>query len=89
MPLMSIASTAIDQTAVEPDYVRKNILSYLPNDTLCYLASPSEDRVLARNQKSKWDKLHGWVAGKDVLGAQVSADSSVVRNCSADGVVSL
>ena len=58
MPLMKIASTAIDQVNAEPEYVRENCLRYLRNDTVCYWATDSEDdRLLKKNQEEKWKKV--------------------------------
>jgi len=62
MPLMTLACTAIDQTAYDKETTIQNILKYLPNDTTSYLVDPDEDRVLARKQKDHWDKLRVWSA---------------------------
>ena len=62
MPLMTLACTAIDQTAYDKETTIQNILKYLPNDTTSYLVDPDEDRVLARKQKEHWDKLRVWSA---------------------------
>ncbi|GMH80824.1 hypothetical protein TrST_g10637 [Triparma strigata] len=69
MPLMKIASTAIDQVNAEPEYVRENCLRYLRNDTVCYWATDSEDdRLLKKNQEEKWKKLHEWIESEEGLG---------------------
>lgn len=64
MPLMTLACTAIDQTATYPAYteIQENCMKYLFNDTTCYFADPSEDRVLYRKQMKYWDKIHDFIA---------------------------
>lgn len=39
----------------------EKIIAYLKNDTTCYWADPSEDRVLHRRQSRCWEELHEWV----------------------------
>jgi ATP synthase F1 complex assembly factor 2 len=58
MPLMTLACTALDQTASAPEQVQKHSLRYLPTDTICYWADPTEDRVLHRRQQQAWDDIH-------------------------------
>jgi len=35
MPMMILASTVLDQTSADKDFVRKNCMNYLFNDTIC------------------------------------------------------
>jgi len=58
MPLMSLACTALDQTAANPELVAEQVLQYLHTDTVCYWADPSEDRVLHRLQRKYWGPIH-------------------------------
>ena len=70
MPLMTLVCTTIDQLtipAVRESTIDK-ILSYLKNDTTCYWADPTEDRVLHRRQSKYWRKLHEWVENDDEYG---------------------
>jgi len=69
MPLMILASTALDQVATDFDYVRENCLKYLHNDTTCYFADAKDERILRRKQKAAWDPVHEFVAREEVLGA--------------------
>jgi ATP synthase F1 complex assembly factor 2 len=58
MPLMTLACTTLDQTASHADVYRKQVLNYLPTDTVCYWADPTNDRVLYRRQEEAWRDLH-------------------------------
>lgn len=58
MPLMTLACTALDQTASTPQIAQENSLVYLPTDTICYWSDPSEDRVLNRRQLEAWKGIH-------------------------------
>jgi len=65
MPLMTLVCTAIDQLtipSVRSSTIEK-LMAYLKNDTTCYWADPTEDRVLYRRQSRSWDELHKWVEG--------------------------
>mmetsp|Transcript_22151 Transcript_22151/g.46381 ORF Transcript_22151/g.46381 Transcript_22151/m.46381 type:complete len:410 (-) Transcript_22151:2600-3829(-) len=58
MPLMTLCCTAIDQVASNPTAHRSDVMRYLRNDTSCYWADPTEDRILHRRQSQAWDDLH-------------------------------
>jgi len=58
MPLMTLACTALDQAAVHPQFYRDAALQYLPTDTTCFWADPTEDRLLHRRQQKAWKGLH-------------------------------
>jgi len=58
MPLMTLCCTAIDQVASNPSPHQIDVMRYLRNDTSCYWADPTEDRVLHRHQSKAWDGLH-------------------------------
>jgi len=63
MPHMTMVCTTIDQLtipSVRIDTINK-ILAYLKNDTTCYFADPTEDRVLYKRQSKTWEKLHQWI----------------------------
>jgi ATP synthase F1 complex assembly factor 2 len=70
MPLMSLASTALDQTSSDLEYVRENCMKYLFNDTLCYLADRQEERVLRRWQEEKWRGILELVESDALLGVK-------------------
>ena len=58
MPLMTLCCTAIDQVASNPTSHQNDVIKYLMNDTSCYWADPTDDRVLHRRQLKAWDGLH-------------------------------
>ena len=60
MPLMTLASTAIDQVAVDPLPTRRTVLSYLPTDT-CLFFTTAEDRILLKKQKQHFTPLVKWL----------------------------
>lgn len=66
MPLMTLVCTALDQMSVPSarDTTIEQLLNYLKNDTTCYWADPTEDRVLHRHQSKHWNDLHTWVASR-------------------------
>ena len=58
MPLMTLACTALDQTANAMHVYQQQALSYLPTDTLCFWVDAMEERVLYRKQQKAWEKIH-------------------------------
>ena len=58
MPLMTLCCTTIDQVASNPTPHQIDVMRYLRNDTSCYWADPTEDRVIHRHQSKAWDGLH-------------------------------
>lgn len=60
MPLMTLACTALDQTASAPDVVQEQALKFLGTDTICYWADPTEDRVLNKRQQQAWEHIHNY-----------------------------
>merc|ERR1719416_64266 len=64
MPCMTLACTALDQTASSPHKVVLECLSYLSHDTSCFHADPLEDRVLHRKQTEAWGGLHTFITNK-------------------------
>jgi ATP synthase F1 complex assembly factor 2 len=62
MPLMTLCCTAIDQVAANPNAHRNDVLSYLYNDTSCYVADPNNmnDRGLHRRQSRAYSGLHDY-----------------------------
>ncbi|KAL3816440.1 hypothetical protein ACHAXA_000090 [Cyclostephanos tholiformis] len=62
MPLMTLCCTAIDQVASNPTAHRNDVLSYLYNDTSCYMADPNDmnDRGLYRRQSRAYMGLHDY-----------------------------
>jgi len=61
MPVMTLACTALDQVAVQPDHYRQQCLRFLQTDTVCYWTDPVEDRVLYARQQRAWKQLHAWI----------------------------
>jgi len=62
MPLMTLVCTTLDQFTIPAvrDHTIEDLLRYLRNDTTCYWADATEDRILQRRQSKHWDALHKW-----------------------------
>ncbi|KAG7350786.1 ATP12 ATPase [Nitzschia inconspicua] len=60
MPFMTMACTVLDQAAFHPDVYRKEALKFLPTDTTCFWADPTEDRILHRRQEKAWADIHAF-----------------------------
>lgn len=63
MPLMTLVCTTLDQLTIPAVRERtvEDLLRYLRNDTTCYWADATEDRVLHRKQQKHWEDLHNWI----------------------------
>jgi len=62
MPMMQLASTAIDRVRPRREDVIKEIATYAETDLLCYRAdSPAE---LAARQAREWQPMLDWAAGQ-------------------------
>jgi ATP synthase F1 complex assembly factor 2 len=59
MPLMTLASTAIDQVQNDPNYARRTVLRYLATDTALFFAA-DEDRILLKKQKQAFQPIIKW-----------------------------
>lgn len=60
MPLMTIASTAIDQIESNPEMPRTTCLSYIPTDTALFLGDPKE-RKLIKDQTTTFNPIISWL----------------------------
>jgi len=60
MPLMTIASTAIDVTQSDSQTAVERIVKYLETDTVSFLHE--DEPELQRMQREAWDPLRKWVA---------------------------
>lgn len=60
MPLMTLASTAIDQVSMDSAPVKKTVLSYLPTDTALFFTT-AEDRILQKKQKQHFQPTVRWL----------------------------
>jgi chaperone required for assembly of F1-ATPase len=60
MPLMSLTSTLLDQTAESRDHVIQNVFKYLGTDTCCFLAD-AELRALVKRQKKAFTPVREWL----------------------------
>lgn len=72
--MMTLASTAIDQVAVDADTVRDNCLRYLFTDSALFFAS-EEERALLRMQKKHYSPLQQWA--RRSLGVDLAASSDM------------
>jgi len=79
MPLMTMVCTALDQMSVPSirEITIQQLLNYLKNDTTCYWADPTEDRVLYRDQTKRWNDLHSWVSSNDSGGFGVQPTTAL------------
>lgn len=59
MPLMSIASTALDQITIDPNVTIQNCIKYLPTDSALFI-SPEYDRILLNKQKIIFSPILKW-----------------------------
>ena len=60
MPLMRLSCTTLDQTAHHMQNYQKQALSFVPTDTVCFWADPTDDgdRILYQRQEECWEKVH-------------------------------
>ena len=63
MPMMSLASTAIDQVALHPPTVIETCMKYLPTDAGLFIA-PDHDRILLAKQKEYLFPVLEWYKDK-------------------------
>ncbi len=61
MPLMTLASTAIDQVLVSPSTTINNCLKYLPTDSALFFTH-DQDRVLLSKQRKHLSPVVRWVS---------------------------
>ena len=74
MPMMSIASTAIDQVEVDPSEAIQTCLKYLPTDSALFLTTET-DRILLSKQKQHLTPVLKWI--RKHLGVELQTTSSV------------
>lgn len=74
MPLMTLASTAIDQALVDPEFIRNTCRSYLPTDSALFFTT-EEDRILLKKQRQHLLPIIRWF--KRELGVELSSKSTV------------
>lgn len=77
MPLMTLTCTTLDQVSTHSAFTetQNNCMKYLFNDTTCYYADPSEDRVLYRKQVKYWETIHDFVENKLLFGENNSENN--------------
>ncbi|KAJ1451283.1 hypothetical protein M885DRAFT_530188 [Pelagophyceae sp. CCMP2097] len=61
MPLMGLASTAVDQVVDERGFVVKNVLAYLRTDTVTYFADSEDEVELLERQERHFLPLLEWL----------------------------
>jgi chaperone required for assembly of F1-ATPase len=71
MPLMQLASTAIDRVAPDRDRIIAETAGYAATDLVCYRAEGPAD-LIAR-QAAQWDPLIDWLRGRYDVSLQVAA----------------
>ena len=60
MPLMSLASTAIDQIQVDPETTIETCIKYLPTDSALFI-TPEFDRILLAKQMKHFEPVVNWL----------------------------
>ncbi len=74
MPLMTLASTAIDLIAEDRDGKVAEISKYGETDLICYYADAPED--LVARQRAVWEPLRAW--SKEALNAPLISTDSII-----------
>lgn len=74
MPLMQLASTALDRVGPRRDAVIDELLNYAATDLLCYRAA--EPAELAERQQRAWQPLLDWAARR--FAAELSVTTGIV-----------
>lgn len=75
MPLMILASTAIDHVLVDPSDARKTCLSFLPTDTALFQTT-SGDRILLAQQKASHEPILQWL--QSTFGVELKTTDEMV-----------
>lgn len=73
MPMMTLASTAIDQIQPDPQPTISTCMGYLPTDTALFWA-PEEERILLKKQRQHFEPVLKWLrrtAGVELSTAQL------------------
>ena len=71
MPLMQLASTAIDRVAPDRDRIIAETAGYAATDLVCYRAEGPAD--LAARQAAQWDPLIDWLRERYDVSLQIAA----------------
>ena len=83
MPLMSLAATALDQIAVDPQLVHRTCMTYLHTDTACYFSTATENRDLRKRQRAHLLPVLEWVERgfdlDDVPTVELATSETVMR----------
>lgn len=74
MPLMSLASTAIDQVQIHRQTAIETCIKYLPTDSALFIA-PDYDRILVALQKKYLEPVVHWA--KTELGVDLATTQSM------------
>lgn len=76
MPMMTLASTAIDQVRVEPEAAVRTCMKYLHTDSALFFTSES-DRILLKKQRENLLPAIDWVNA--TLGTALATTSAMAR----------
>jgi chaperone required for assembly of F1-ATPase len=71
MPLMQLASTAIDRVAPDRDRIIRETADYAGTDLVCYRAEGPEE--LVERQAARWDPLLQWLRERYDVSLQTAA----------------
>lgn len=83
MPLMTLATTAVDQIPSIRDQLEDGMLQYLASDTVCFRSPDGDDARLKRLETAHWDPALAWFNGRFNT-ALVPTDSLELRVAHAD-----
>jgi chaperone required for assembly of F1-ATPase len=79
MPLMTLASTAIDQILPDPTIARENCLKYLPTDSALFFTD-EQDRILLSKQRKLLSPVVRWVGKEMKTEISMSAEMAKIRH---------
>jgi chaperone required for assembly of F1-ATPase len=81
MPLMQLASTALDRVAPDRDRIIAETAGYAATDLVCYRAEGPAD--LVAKQAEQWDPLIDWLRERYDVSLQVAAGVMAIRQSEA------
>ncbi len=84
MPMMQLASTALDRVAPSRDMIINEMIRYAGTDLLCYRAESPQD--LVERQRAVWQPILDWIDAQ--IGAPMPVTTGLLPIAPPDGSVS-
>lgn len=84
MPLMTLATTSIDQIPTIRPQLEQSMLLYFQSDTVCFRSPDDEDAALRSAEARRWDPLLAWFNGR--FGTAIRATAGLELRLSEDDV---